>query len=32
MRVELVDTRSQAFLQLVLAATFVAESVHPILD
>ena len=30
--VELVDTRSQAFLQLVLAATFVAESVHPILD
>jgi len=30
--VELVDTRSQAFLQPVLAATFVAESVHPILD
>jgi len=30
--VELVDTRSQAFLQPVLAAAFVAESVHPILD
>jgi len=30
--VELVDIQSQAFLQSVLAATSVAESVHPILE
>jgi len=30
--VERVDTQSQAFLQPALAATFVAEFVHPILD